>query len=94
MHLIRVLIFFTCKYDFWFTVSHVPGRLNEATDTIFRNIYVYVLFTGSRGRSLNIFPLHSLLVMLLSQNITWTLENWIMLFRHFAADLTPTIYYP
>ena len=42
MDLIRVLIFFTCKYDFWLTVFHIPGRLNEATDAIPRNNYIYI----------------------------------------------------
>ena len=76
MDLIRVLIVFTCKYDFWFTVSHIPGRLNEATDDISRsNIRIYVPFTVSRGRFLTTYSLPPLLVTLLSQNITWTSEN-------------------
>ena len=71
MDLIRVLIFFTCKYDFG-------------------SQYMFFLQFSEVYRFLNIFPFPSLLVTLLSQNITS--ENWIMLFRHFAADLTPTMY--
>lgn len=38
MYFIRVLVFFASKYDdFWFTASHIPGRLNRVTDELFRN---------------------------------------------------------
>ena len=28
MHLVRLLVFFAAKFDFWFTAAHIPGRLN------------------------------------------------------------------
>ena len=37
MHLIRLLVFFASKYDFWFKASHIPGRLNKAADALSRN---------------------------------------------------------
>ena len=37
MHLIRLLVFFASKYDFWFTATHIPGKLNVAADALSRN---------------------------------------------------------
>ena len=34
MHLIRLLVFFASKYNFWFTAMHIPGRLNVAADAL------------------------------------------------------------
>ena len=34
VHLIRLLVFFASKYNFWFTATHIPGKLNVAADVL------------------------------------------------------------
>ena len=80
MHLIRLLLFFASKYDFWFKTSHIPGRLNKAADALSRNnLSVFFQQAPQADSQPSLIPLS--LVSLLSQNITWTSENWIKLFN-------------
>jgi len=37
MHLIRVLVFFAAKFNFWFVASHIPGIKNVAADALSDN---------------------------------------------------------
>ena len=80
MHLIRLLIFFASKYNFWFIAVHIPGRLHVAADALSRNNMSYVFHAGFSG-GLSADCVAPALVSLLSQNITWTCKSWIKLFR-------------
>ena len=80
MHLIRLLVFFASKYDFWFKASHIPGRLNKAADALSRN-NLSVFFQQAPQADTNPSHIPLSLVSLLSQNITWTSECWIKLFK-------------
>ena len=44
MHLIRLLVFFAAKFNFWFVASHIQGINNVAADVLSRN-YLPVFFT-------------------------------------------------
>jgi len=37
MHLIRLLVFFAAKFNFWFVASHIQGSKNVAADAPSRN---------------------------------------------------------
>ena len=91
MHLIQLLVFFAAKYDFWFTASHIPGKLNRAADALSRN-NLSVFFQQAPQVDSQPYHVHQSLVSLLSQNITWTSEYWIKLFKdtlQLAAGLMP-----
>ena len=47
MHLIRLLVFFASKYDFWFTATPIPEKLNVAADAL-SSLYFH---TGSSSGS-------------------------------------------
>ena len=80
MHLIRLLVFFAAKYNFWFRASHIPGKQNIVADSLSRNNMQ--LF---RSQAPQAAPQASLLspslVELLAQNITWTSTTWIRQFK-------------
>ena len=41
---------FAYKYNFWFTATHIPGRLNVAADALSRNNMSIFSSRGSSGR--------------------------------------------
>ena len=81
MHLIRLLVFFASKYNFWFTATHIPGKLNIAADALSRN-NLSKFFIQAPQADHQPTPVPSALVSLLSQDITWTSKSWIELFRN------------
>ena len=80
MHLIRLLVFFAAKHNFWFTASHIPGKENIVADSLSRNnmqmFRSQVPQAAPQGCHLS-----PSLVELLAQNITWTSTTWIKQFR-------------
>jgi len=80
MHLIRLLVFFAGKYNFWFTAVHIPGKRNVIADALSRN---NVSLFRSQAPEADCHPaqLSASLVSLVSQNITWTSMSWIKLFK-------------
>ena len=80
MHLIRLLVFFASKYNFWFTATHIPGRLNVAADALSRN-NMSMFFMQAPQADSQPTAVAPALVSLLSQDITWTCKSWIKLFR-------------
>ena len=80
MHLIRLLVFFASKYNFWFTVTHIPGKLNVAADALSRN-NMSVFFMQAPQAAHQPTAVASALVSLLAQDITWTCKSWIKLFK-------------
>ena len=81
MHLIRLLVFFAVKFDFWFTATHIPGKLNTLADALSRN-NKDLFFSQAPQAAPQASPLSPALVNLLSLNITWTSTNWIRQFKH------------
>ena len=80
MHLIRLLVFFASKYNFWFTATHIPGKLNVAADALSRN-NMSVFFMQAPQAAPQPTAVASALVSLLAQDITWTCKSWIKLFK-------------
>ena len=80
MHLIRLLVFFASYFEFWFTASHIPGRVNTLADALSRNNAH--LFLSQVPQAQGPTPIPEPLVDLLSQNCTWTSTAWTMLFDH------------
>ena len=37
MHVIRLLVFFAARFNFWFTALHIPGKQNILADALSRN---------------------------------------------------------
>ena len=81
MHLIRLLVFFACKYHFWFTASHIQGRHNIIADALSRN-NLSVFYSQAPQAEAQPTQFSQALVSLLEQDITWTSKNWIRLFRN------------
>ena len=81
MHLIRLLVFFAVKFDFWFTATHIPGKLNTLADALSRN-NKDLFFSQAPQAAPQASPLSPALVNLLSLIITWTFTNWIRQFKH------------
>ena len=80
MHLIRLLVFFAAKYNFWFTAAHIPGKNNVIADALSRN---NLSLFRSQTPEADYHPAQPLaaLVSLISQNITWTSTSWMKLFK-------------
>ena len=81
MHLIRLLVFYATKFDFWFTATHIPGKLNTLADALSRN-NKDLFFSQAPQAAPQASPLSPALVDLLSLNITWTSIDWIRQFKH------------
>lgn len=80
MHLIRLLVFFASRYDFWFSATHIPGKLNVVADALSRN-NMPAFFSQAPQADPWPTPVPPALVSLLPQEITWTSESWIRLFK-------------
>ena len=80
MHLIRLLVFFASKYNFWFTATHIPGKLNVAADALSRN-NIPMFFMQVPQADVHPTAVAPALVSLVSQDITWTCKGWIKLFN-------------
>ena len=74
MHLVRLLIFFASKYNFWFTAIHIQGKLNVAADALSRN-NLPLFFSQAHRADPRPTPVSPHLVALLSQDITWTSKS-------------------
>ena len=74
MHLIRLLVFFASIYYFWFTATHIPGKLNIAADALSRN-KLSAFFIQAPQADRQPTPVPPALVSLLSQDITWTSKS-------------------
>ena len=87
MHLIRLLVFFTAKYNFWFTAAHIPGKKNVVADSLSRN---NMSLFRSQAPQADCHPVQpsAALVSLITQNITWTSTSWMKLFK----DCTEQVY--
>jgi len=74
MHLIRVLVFLAAKFNFWFVASHIPGFKNVAADALSQDALssFFSQVPQANPHPTNIPPP---LVMLVSQDITWTCES-------------------
>ena len=79
MHLIRLLVFFAVKHNFWFTASHIPGKENIVADSLSRNNMQLFRSQVPQAASQGCY-LSPSLVELLAQSITWTSTTWIKQF--------------
>ena len=86
MHLVRLLVFFAAKFDFWFSAFHIPGQLNSRADAISRNRLDH-FFSEVPQVASSPTPVSSSLVRLVSQCITWISPSWIALFKEASADI-------
>ena len=77
MHLVRLLVFFAARYNFWFSVTHIPGRLNSQADAILRN-HVDQFLAEVPLVSPSPSPISPSMMKLLSPSVTWL---WIQLFK-------------
>ena len=76
MHLIRLLIFFAAYYNFWFSASHIVGKLN--TGALSRNNRsLFLLQVPKVSQNPAFIPPQ--LISLLTQNITWMCTAWMEL---------------
>ena len=48
MHLVRLLVFYACHYNFWFRAEHLPGKKNTSADALSRNNVSYFLLQVPR----------------------------------------------
>jgi len=84
MHLIRFLMFFAAKFNFWFVASHIQEIKNVVADALSRN-YLSVFFTQVPQADYQAIQIPSPLVSFLLQDITWICKSWIRQFN--ATDL-------
>ena len=82
MHLLRCLFFMAASFNFWYSASHIPGKLNIAADAISRN-RESTLFEvmPTINRSPSIIP--QMLIQLLAPNgPDWTSQSWARQFNN------------
>ena len=87
MHLIRLLVFFAAKHNFWFTAAHIPGKKNVVADALSRNNMSLFRLQAPQADCHPVQP-SAALVSLITQNITWTSTSWMKLFK----DCTVQVY--
>ena len=80
MHLVRLLVFYACHYNFWFRAEHIPGKENTLADALSRNNIPYFL---SQVPQVSHCPskVPPPLLVLLSLEVAWTSTPWMELFR-------------
>ena len=85
MHLIRLLVFFAAKCNFWFTAAQIPGKNNVIADALSRN---NLSLFRSQAPEADYHPAQpsAALVSLISQNITWTSTSWMKLFKDYTEQ--------
>ena len=86
MHLIRLLVFFAARFDFWFSAIHIPGQLNSTADAISRN-RLDLFFTEVPQAASTPAPVSPSLVRLVSQCTSWISPSWIELFKEASAGI-------
>ena len=80
MHLIRLLVFFSATYDFWFSASHISGTHNTLADALSRNNSSSFLSQVERvDPSPGLVP--EALLVLLALDASWTSAPWRELFN-------------
>ena len=84
MHLVRLLVFFAARYDFWFSAAHIQGRSNSQADAISRN-HLDKFFTLAPHASPSPAAVTSPLLELVSHIVTWTSSSWVQLFNEATA---------
>ena len=80
MHLVRLLVFFACHYNFWFRAEHVQGRLNTLADALSRN-NLSRFFSQQPPVCPQPSNIPAALLSLLALNAAWTSTPWMELFR-------------
>ena len=80
MHLVRLLVFFACHYNFWFRAEHVQGRLNTLADALSRN-NLSRFFSQKPPVCPQPSNIPAALLSLLALNAAWTSTPWMELFR-------------
>ena len=105
MHLLRLLVFYACHYNFWFKAEHIPGKKSTLADTLSRNNVSYFLSLPIQGATSSAGPLitrgcldvHSLdgavqafFVAALAKTSHWTYETAGKRFLRFCHDFALT----
>ena len=85
MRLIRLMVFLAAKHDFWFSASHIPGRLNSGADAISRN-KLNAFFKEVPQTAPSPTTLSYSLVKLVASDVTWSSPLWVRLFNEVAAE--------
>ena len=80
MHLVRLLVFYACHYNFWFRAEHIPGKKNTLADALSRNNVSYFL---SQVPQVSHYPskVPRPLLALLSLKVALTSTPWMELVR-------------
>jgi len=86
MHLIRLLVFFAARFDFWFSAAHIPGQLNSKADAISRN-RLDLFFSEIPQAASTPTPVSQSLVRLVSQGTSWISPSWMELFKEASAGI-------
>lgn len=79
MHLIRLLTFFACYFEFWFSAVNIEGVNNVLEDAISRNNFV-LFFAQASPTPARPSTIPPPLIDLLSQVVPWTSTSWTQSF--------------
>ena len=86
MHLTRLLVFLASRFSFWFTATHIPGRLNSLADALSRNnVQLFLSQVTEANPQQPVIPEE--LVTLITQDINWTSTHWMSLFSNITQLL-------
>jgi len=80
MHLIRLLVFYAAKYNFWFTAVHIPGKENVIADALSRN-KMSVFFSQVPQATRHPAHITPALLDLVSRDLPWISTHWMSLFN-------------